>query len=78
MIQTDKIFSSWYKDAVITGQSGAAGANEVDDLLDMIFQRNEVAEFICRKLYRWFVYYEIDATTETNVIQPLAAYFQNQ
>lgn len=72
----NKIFSSSYNNAVITGQSGVAGANEVDDLLNIIFQRNEVAEFICRKLYRWFVYYEIDAATEINVIQPLADIFR--
>ena len=33
--------------------------------------------FICRKLYRWFVYYKIDAATEANVIQPLAEIFRN-
>lgn len=73
----DKVFSSWYNNAVITGQSGAAGANEVDDLMNIIFLRNEVSEFICRKLYRWFVYYEIDAATEANVIQPMAGIFRS-
>jgi hypothetical protein len=43
----------------------------------MIFQQNEVAKFICRKLYRYFVYYDIDATVETNVIEPLATVFRN-
>jgi uncharacterized protein (DUF1800 family) len=74
---TDKVFSSWYNNTVITGQSGVAGANEVDDLMNMIFARTEVAEFICRKLYRWFVYYEIDSAAETNVIQPLANIFRS-
>jgi uncharacterized protein (DUF1800 family) len=73
----DKQFSFWYNNVLITGQSGAAGANETDDLLNMIFSRNEVAEFICRKLYRWFVYYEIDAAAEANIIQPLAVIFRN-
>ncbi len=73
----NKIFSSWYNNTVITGQIGTAGANEVDDLMNMIFIRNEVSEFICRKLYRWFVYYEIDSSTEANVIQPLAAIFRS-
>jgi len=54
------------------GQAGAAGANEVDALLAMIFAQSETARYICRKLYRWFVYYVIDAATETNVIEPLA------
>ncbi len=74
---TDKVFSSWYNNTTITGQSGIAGANEVDDLMNMIFARTEVAEFVCRKLYRWFVYYEIDAAAETNVIQPLANIFRS-
>jgi hypothetical protein len=41
-------------------------------MLDMIFATNECALFICRYIYRFFVYYEIDATTEANVIAPLA------
>ncbi len=72
----NKTLSSFYNNTVITGQSGANGANELDDLLTMIFATNEVALFICRKLYRFFVYYEIDAAAETNVIQPLATIFR--
>ncbi|MGL4364353.1 MAG: DUF1800 family protein, partial [Bacteroidales bacterium] len=73
----DKIFSSFYNDAVITGQSGAAGEQELDALVEMIFTKNEVALFICRNLYRFFVYYEIDNDIETNVIIPLADTFRN-
>jgi uncharacterized protein (DUF1800 family) len=74
---TSKQFSSFYNGTTITGRTGAAGANETDDLLTMIFTKNEVEAFICRKLYRWFVYYKIDAATEANVIQPLAEIFRN-
>jgi len=49
-----------------------AGANEYKNLVDIIFQQDEVARFICRKLYRWFVYYVIDDTVEADVIEPLA------
>jgi uncharacterized protein (DUF1800 family) len=38
----------------------------------MLFEKTNVSEFICRKLYRWFVYYDIDAGDEANIIQPLA------
>ncbi|HYQ85806.1 MAG TPA: DUF1800 domain-containing protein [Bacteroidota bacterium] len=69
---TNKQFSSDYGNTVVTGQTGAAGANEVDALLNMIFAQNETAKFICRKLYRWFVYYLIDSTVEANVIVPMA------
>jgi len=73
----NKTFSAYYGNTVIAGQSGSAGANEQDDLLNMIFSRQEVALNICRKLYRYFVYYTIDASAETDVIQPLAAIFRN-
>ncbi|HRH66277.1 MAG TPA: DUF1800 domain-containing protein [Bacteroidia bacterium] len=69
----DKLFSAFYNNTVITGQSGSGAVAELDQLLDMIFSKDEVSLFICRKLYRFFVYYDIDATTEQNVIVPLAA-----
>ncbi|MEJ0101939.1 MAG: DUF1800 domain-containing protein [Bacteroidota bacterium] len=69
---SDKQFSSFYGGTVVTGQPGANGALETDDLITMLFQKSNVSEFICRKLYRWFVYYDIDAGDEANVIQPLA------
>ena len=60
----------------ITGKSGAAGADELDELLDTDFSsEEEVSKYMCRKLYRWFVYYDIDAAAETNVIEPLANHF---
>jgi uncharacterized protein (DUF1800 family) len=68
----DKQFSSFYGNTVVTGQSGANGALETDALITMLFEKSNVSEFICRKLYRWFVYYDIDAGDEANVIQPLA------
>lgn len=71
----DKHFSSFYGGVTIPGS--ADGNAELDALLDMIFARPEVSEHICRKIYRWFVYYEIDDTIEQNVIQPLAEIFRN-
>ncbi|MCB0735109.1 MAG: DUF1800 domain-containing protein [Flavobacteriales bacterium] len=73
----DKTFSSFYGDQVINGQAGADGANELDSLLDMIFAEEEVAKYVCRRLYRWFVYYDIDSGVETDVIEPLAQIFRN-
>lgn len=74
---SSKTFSSFYNNTTITGKTGAAGATETDDLINMIFAKDEVALFICRKIYRWFVYYKIDSATEANVIQPLAVIFRN-
>jgi uncharacterized protein (DUF1800 family) len=73
----NKQFSAFYSNTVITGQAGANGALETDALIDMIFAKDEVSKYIVRSLYRWFVYYTIDAATETNVIEPLAAIFRS-
>ncbi|MEY4902517.1 MAG: hypothetical protein RLZZ292_332 [Bacteroidota bacterium] len=75
---TNKTFSSFYNNTVITGQTGATGGQiEIDALMDMIFANNEVANYIVRKIYRFFVYYNIDATIESTIIQPLATTFRN-
>ncbi|HYF31819.1 MAG TPA: DUF1800 domain-containing protein [Chitinophagaceae bacterium] len=74
----NKQFSSFFNNKIITGRSGnTAGDLELDELLNMIFAKQvEVSRFIVKKLYRWFCYYTIDAATESNVIEPLAAQFR--
>ena len=75
---TNKQFSGFFNNTLIIGQSGAgAGEGELNLLLDMIMANEEVSRFMCRNLYRFFVHGEIDATTETNVIEPLAEIFRN-
>lgn len=69
---SNKQFTSFYNNAVINYQSGANGANETDLLIDMIFNKVECAQHICRKIYRYFVYYLIDANIESTIIAPLA------
>jgi len=66
---TVKQFSSAFGNARINPN----GASEYQDLLNLIFQQAATAAFIVRKLYRWFVYYVIDAQVEADIIQPLAA-----
>ena len=74
----NKTFSPFFNNTVITGRTGAtAGDLELADLLNMVFSQGEVAKFIVRKLYRWFVYYTIDDNTEQQVIAPLATIFRN-
>jgi len=70
----NKSFSSFYSGTTITGGSDAAsGDRELDALMNMIFAKDiEVSRFIVTKLYRWFVYYQIDDATKTNMIEPLA------
>lgn len=73
---SNKQFSTFYNNTVITGQTGAAGANETDALLNMIFSAAapQVANWICTKLYRYFVYYDTvtDASVQANVINGMA------
>jgi uncharacterized protein (DUF1800 family) len=75
--QGNKTFSSFYNGTTISGQTGLNGQQELDALLNMIFATEECAKHICRSLYRFFVYYKIDATIEANVITPLAEIFRN-
>ncbi len=77
--KTSKTFSSFYDKTIIAGRTTAtAGDLETDDLLTMIFNKKEqVSNFIVKKIYRWFCYYSIDAETQAQVIDPLAAIFRN-
>ena len=70
---TNKQFSAFYNNTVIQGKTGVtAGDLELDALIDMIFGTQEVAKYICRRIYRWFVYYDIACTVQANIITPLA------
>jgi len=75
---SNKVFSSFYGNTSITGRTNAnAGTDELNDLLTMLFAQQEVAKYIVRKIYRFFVYYVIDESVETNVIVPLANIFRS-
>ncbi len=68
----DKQFSAFYGNKLIKGRAGAEGADELEELLDMLFANQETALHLSRKLYTFFVASEISAQAETNVIKPLA------
>ena len=71
---SNKQFSSFFNNTVIPG----TGADELDAFIDMIFTKSEIiSKYICRRLYRFFVYYDIDSYIEANVIAPLAEIFVN-
>lgn len=74
----NKTFSSFFNNTLITGRTGTtAGTLELNDLLNMLFAQPEVAKYIARRVYRWFVYYLIDAEAERNVITPMADIFRS-
>jgi uncharacterized protein (DUF1800 family) len=75
---SDKTFSAAYGNRVIKGGKGQAEATrELDELLTMIFEQNQTATYLVRKLYRWFVDYVIDDAVEQSIIQPLATLFKS-
>lgn len=64
----NKQLSDKFNNAIITDNAD----DEYKDLIDIIFQQDEVARHISRKLYRWFVNYDITPSVNTNIILPLA------
>ena len=70
-----KTFSAFYNNTTISGSTDRN--QELDALMNMIFNTTEAARFICRKLYKWFVYYDISDTVETEVIAPMAEVLKN-
>lgn len=66
--KTTKQLSHRFDNAIINN----AEENEYSNLIDIIFQQRAAASYICRKLYRWFVYYDITDEVEVNVIEPMA------
>jgi hypothetical protein len=66
-----KRFSPFFNNTIIPN----SGAGELDLFIDMIFSKSDVvSKYLCRRLYRFFVYYDIDANIEANVITPLAQF----
>lgn len=79
-----KTFSSAFQNTVIApievidGKATEASAlDEVDQLVEMVYAQAETAKHICRKLYRFFVYYEITDEIEQDIIVPLAETFRS-
>lgn len=68
----DKAFSAFFNNAVIKGQAGNKGAKEINELVDLIFTKKEAARFVCRNIYRWFLYAHVDDKIEQEIIAPLS------
>jgi uncharacterized protein (DUF1800 family) len=49
---------------------------EIDQLIEMIFNTDEPSRYICRRLWNYFVYYDITPEIESEVIEPLAELFR--
>lgn len=75
---TNKTFSYAFGNQTITG---AVDLNdmyrELGDFVDMIFNQDETARTICRRLYRYFVSSIINSEIEADIIEPMATTLRN-
>lgn len=67
----NKSFSSFYNNQSIEADFSISGI-ETEQLIEMIFETDECAKYLCRRLYNFFVNPVVDERVETNVITPLA------
>ena len=81
---TPKNFTNPFPDTTIipnqmVGEDATVDAtlDELDQLLNMIFGQAETARHLCRKFYRFFMYYEITTEIEQDIIEPLANTFRS-
>jgi uncharacterized protein (DUF1800 family) len=65
---TDKQLTSKFGNALISN----ADENEYSNFIDVIFQQPATARFICKKLYRWFVNYDMTDEVENTVVNEMA------
>ena len=74
----DKTFSYAFNNQTITGGNTFSSIiSELDDFVDMIFDKSETAKNYIRKLYRMFVRSEWDQEVEDDIITPLAQQLQS-
>lgn len=50
--------------------------DEIGQLIDLLYAQDETARYICRKIYRFFVYSHISPSVETEIIQEMANTFK--
>lgn len=74
-----KTFSAAFQNQTIqTGSNTPVNiSNELQALVDMIFNQDATALFIAEKLYRFFVYYEVTPAIKNDIITPLAQTLKN-
>ena len=70
--QGDKQFSSFYNNHIIKGKTGQNGREELQEVIDMIFETSESCIYPCRRLYQFFVYPEVSQEVESTIIKEMA------
>ncbi|MFK8161074.1 MAG: DUF1800 family protein [Lewinella sp.] len=65
---TDKQLSYHFNNDIISN----GDEQEYKQVIDRIFQQPAVARYICRKLYRHFVYYKVSEREENEIVEAMA------
>ncbi|MDG1685134.1 MAG: DUF1800 family protein [Flavobacteriaceae bacterium] len=73
----DKAFSTFYNNQTIKGKSGMDGQQELQEVVDMLFNTEESGIYLCRRLYQFFVYPVLTPEIESQIIAPLAQVFKD-
>lgn len=73
----DKAFSTFYNNQTIKGKSGMDGQQELQEVVDMLFNTEESGIYLCRRLYQFFVYPILTPEIESQIITPLAQVFKD-
>jgi uncharacterized protein (DUF1800 family) len=71
-----KTFSARLGTAVVTptvptNPTEASVLDELDQLIDILFNQAETARHICRKIYRFYVYHDITAAIDSTIISDM-------
>ncbi len=78
----DKQFSNRFSDTIITPDPALMPGNqpteesvidEISQLIEMITSQQESALFICREIYRFYVYHEVTQDIQNNIISQMAS-----
>ncbi|MFA0961317.1 DUF1800 family protein [Roseivirga sp. BDSF3-8] len=77
----EKIFSASFNHTIITPMADPPTAESMEDeirqLVEMIYNQEAAARYFIRRLYRFFVYWDVTEETEQTVIGPLAQTFMS-
>lgn len=63
-------------DLFVNGRASEASMlDEIDQLINLIYNQRETARHICRRIYRFFVHYQIDQVLSDDIIEQMADTF---
>lgn len=68
-----KTLSSYFGNTTISNADNLEYANYID----VVFQQPNMAKYVCRKLYRWFVNYDLTQAVEDTIIADMATMLKN-